>query len=74
MTLRDAKPETEYIVKNINSDDEELNGFLFTLGCYSGERVTVVSKRRSGLVLSIKDGRYNLDNELAGTIEIGEVV
>lgn len=74
MTLRDAKPETEYVVKNINSDDEELNGFLFTLGCYSGERVTVVSKRRSGLVLSVKDGRYNLDNELAGTIEIGEVV
>ncbi len=74
MTLLNALPETEYVVKNINSDDEELNAFLFTLGCYSGERVTVVSKRKSGLVLSIKEGRYNIDNLLAEAIEVEEVV
>ena len=52
------------------TDDEELNSFLFSLGCYSGEPITVISHLKGGCVVSIKDGRYNIDNELAGAIEI----
>ena len=70
MTLLDAKEGEEYIVKSILTDDEELNAFLFTLGCYSGEPITVISRKRRGCVVSIKDGRYNIDNQLAEAIEI----
>ena len=70
MTLRDAIEGQEYIIKEINTDDEELNAFLFSLGCYSGEAITVVTRRRSGCTVSIKDGRYNIDNQLAEAILI----
>lgn len=70
MTLREAEVKREYIVKALNTDDEELNSFLFSLGCYEGEPITVVSRRRSGCVVSIKDGRYSIDNALADAIEI----
>lgn len=70
MTLRTAEEGVEYIVESINSDDEELNGFLFSLGCYSGEPITVIARRKSGCVVSIKDGRYNIDNNLADAIVI----
>ena len=68
MTLLEAQEGIEYIVKEINTDDEELNSFLFTLGCYSGEPITVVSRKRRNSVVSIKDGRYNIDNQLAEAI------
>ncbi len=70
MNLRGAQEGTEYIVKEILTDDEELNAFLFSLGCYSGEPVTVISHRKGGCVVSVKDGRYNIDNELAEAILI----
>jgi len=70
MNLSDAKLGTDVIVKEVITDDEELKGFLFSLGCYSGESVTVVSKKRGGYVVSIKDARYNIDEELAKSIEI----
>ena len=70
MTLHEAEKGKEYIIKGIATADEELNAFLFSLGCYSGEPITVVTRRKSGCVVSIKDGRYNIDNELAGAIEI----
>lgn len=70
MTLLEAMEGTEYIIKEIQTDDEELNGFLFTLGCYSGEPITVVSRKRRNCVVSIKDGRYNIDYLLAEAIEI----
>lgn len=70
MNLTDAVAGVEYIVKDINTDDEELNSFLFSLGCYSGEPVTVISRKRGGCVVSIKDGRYNIDRELAEAISI----
>ena len=70
MTLRDAIEGKEYIIKEINTEDEELNAFLFSLGCYSGETITVVTRRRSGCTVSIKDGRYNIDNQLAEAILI----
>ncbi len=70
MNLTDAIEGKEYIIKNIETDDEELEAFLFSLGCYSGEPITVVSHIKSGCVVSIKDGRYSIDKQLAGAIRI----
>ena len=70
MTLVDANLGEEYIIKNIATDDEELNSFLFSLGCYSGEPITVVSRKRRNCTVSIKDARYNIDNDLAAAISI----
>lgn len=68
MTLAQAQEGMEYIIRAIETDDEELDAFLFSLGCYSGEPITVVSRRRGGCTVSIKDGRYNIDNQLAEAI------
>ena len=68
MNLSVAEEGKEYTVKRIENDDEDLNAFLFSLGCYSGEPVTVVSRRKGGCTVSIKDGRYNIDNQLAEAI------
>ena len=70
MNLTEANLGKEYIVKAILTDDEELDAFLFTLGCYSGEPVTVVSRTKNNCVVSIKDGRYNIDKQLAEAIQI----
>ena len=70
MTLLDAVVGEEYIIKDIVTDDEELNAFLFSLGCYSGEPITVISFKKGGCTVSIKDGRYNIDNDLAEAISI----
>ncbi|MBE5970950.1 MAG: ferrous iron transport protein A [Lachnoclostridium sp.] len=70
MTLLDAQLGEEYIIRDIVTDDEELDAFLFSLGCYSGEPITVVSRKKGGCVVSIKDGRYNIDNQLAEAIII----
>ena len=68
MNLREAQDGKEYIISRIETDDEELNAFLFSLGCYSGEAITVVRHLSGGLVVAIKDGRYNIDNQLAEAI------
>lgn len=70
MNLTEAQIGEEYIIKAIDTGDEELNGFLFTLGCYSGEPITVISRLRGGCVVSIKDGRYNIDKQLAEAIVV----
>ncbi len=70
MNLLDAVEGKEYIIEKIETDDEELEAFLFSLGCYSGEPITVVSHIKSGCVVSIKDGRYSIDKQLAGAIRI----
>ncbi|MBQ4050616.1 MAG: ferrous iron transport protein A [Oscillospiraceae bacterium] len=70
MNLRTAEEGKEYIIQQIDTDDEELDAFLFSLGCYSGEPITVIAHRRSGCVVSIKDARYNIDNQLAEAIII----
>ncbi len=70
MNLKDANVGEEYIIKDIVTDDEELNAFLFSLGCYSGEPITVISHLKGGCVVSIKDARYNIDNDLAAAISI----
>ena len=68
MTLKEATEGMEYTVKKIETGDEELEAFLFSLGCYSGETITVVTQKRSGCVVSIKDARYSIDNQLARAI------
>ena len=70
MNLTSAMEGKEYIIRSIETDDEELNAFLFSLGCYSGEPITVVSRRKGSCTVSIKDGRYNIDNQLAEAIII----
>ena len=70
MNLLDAAEEKEYIIKAIETDDEVLNDFLFSLGCYEGEPITVISHLKGGCIVSIKDGRYTIDNELAAAILI----
>ncbi|MBQ6832599.1 MAG: ferrous iron transport protein A [Oscillospiraceae bacterium] len=68
MTLLNAVEGKEYIIQDIITDDEELNSFLFSLGCYSGEPITVVSRRNTGCVISVKDARYTIDKQLAEAI------
>ena len=70
MNLADAIIGEEYIVKDIGTEDEELESFLFSLGCYSGEPITVISHIKGGCVVSIKDARYNIDTDLAKAISI----
>ncbi len=72
MTLRNAQAGREYIVDRIETDDEELDAFLFSLGCYAGEPITVVAHRRGGMTVSIKDGRYSIDPQLADAIFVKE--
>lgn len=68
MSLCEAMIGKDVVVKEVSTNDEELEGFLFSLGCYSGEAITVVSKKRGSYVLSIKDARYNIDEDLARAI------
>lgn len=70
MTLLEASTGVEYIIRDIKTDDEEVKNFLFTLGCYSGEPITLVRQERNNSVVSIKDARYNIDNDLATAIAI----
>ena len=70
MSLDQAVLGTEYIIKDISTNDEEMKSFLFSLGCYSGEPITVVSRKKNNCVVSIKDGRYNIDIDLAKAISI----
>ena len=70
MKLVEANIGEEYVIKDIVTDDEELNAFLFSLGCYSGEPITVVSRIKGGCVVSIKDARYSIDKALGEAIEV----
>ena len=70
MTLVDVNIGQEYIVRDISTGDEELDAFLFSLGCYSGEPITVISRKKSGCVVSIKDARYSIDKYLAAAISV----
>lgn len=70
MNLWQADNGVEYIIDQIETDDEELDAFLFSLGCYAGEPITVVSHMKGGCVVSIKDGRYTIDNQLAEAIKV----
>ena len=71
--LREAQEGTEYIIRTISTNDGELDAFLLSLGCFSGEPITVVSRRSSNCTVAIKDGRYTIDNQLAEAIEVGQI-
>ena len=73
MNLRETLEGKEYIIRSIITEDEELDAFLFSLGCFSGEPITVVSRRRSNCTVAIKDGRYTIDNQLAEAIQVGQI-
>ena len=68
MTLKDAQIGKTCIIRSVETEDEELDAFLFSLGCYSGEPITLISRRRGGCTVSVKDGRYNIDDQLAEAI------
>ena len=70
MNLKDAQVGIEYIIKDITTYDDELDAFLFSLGCYAGEPITVISQKKGGCIVSIKDSRYSIDNQLARAISI----
>lgn len=70
MNLTNAQAGSEYVIRDIVTDDAEMDAFLFSLGCYAGEPVTVISQLRGGCIISVKDGRYTIDNELASAIAI----
>ena len=72
MDLTQAQLGKEYIIRDVSTQDAELNSFLFTLGCYSGEPITVISHLRESYVVSVKDGRYNMDRNLAQAIQLQE--
>lgn len=72
MNLLSAKEGEEYIIRAIETDDEDMNAFLFSLGCYSGEPITVISRRKGSCVVAIKDGRYSIDSQLAEAIIISD--
>ena len=72
MNLLNVEIEKEYIIENVKTDDEELNAFLFSLGCYSGEPVTVIRHIRAGCIITIKDSRYTIDKNLAKAITVRE--
>ena len=70
MKLTDAVEGKEYLIRQIDTDDEEMNAFLFSLGCYSGEKITVISHIKGGCIVAIKDARYNFDRQLSDAIII----
>ena len=70
MKLSLAEERKEYIIQSIETSDDELNSFLFSLGCYEGEPITVIARRKSGMTVSIKDGRYSIDLALAEAISL----
>lgn len=70
MFLSNGAEQKKYLITNIKTDDEEIKSFLFSLGCYSGESITVISKKKKGLIISVKDARYSIDMQLADYIKI----
>ncbi len=70
MSLAKGKLNTPYTVNSVNTDQEDIREFLFTLGCYPGEKVTIISKLASNYVINIKDARYSIDEDLAQAIMV----
>jgi len=72
VTLKDGQAGKDYIVEQILTNDEEMDSFLFSLGCYSGETVSLIKFIKGGCVISVKNGRYHIDDQLAGAIRVRE--
>lgn len=70
MSLWEAEIGKENVITALKTEDAELNEFLFTLGCYEGEKVTLISRRHGTCVIALKDSRYSIDKLLASAILI----
>ena len=70
MNLKNVQVGIEYIIKDITTNDDELDAFLFSLGCYVVEPITVISQKKGGCIVSIKESRYSIDNQLAQAISV----
>ena len=70
MPLSEALSEKNYIITSISTDDEEFTSFLFTLGCYSGEKISLISRKKNSCTIGVKDAKYNIDTALAQVIEV----
>lgn len=70
MTINDATEGREYVIRQIESDDEEMKSFLFTLGCYEGEKITLKIRRRGVIIINLKDAKYSIDRNLAEAIKV----
>ena len=70
LDLTNADLNTPYTIKRINAREEGMKEFLFALGCYEGEKVTVISVLAQNIVIHVKDARYSIDEDLARAILI----
>ena len=70
MNLMNSQIGKEYTVRQLQTNDPELEAFLFSLGCYSGEPITVIARRRRSCTIAVKDGRYAIDDKLAAAISV----
>jgi len=70
MALSKAMLNTTYTVNGVNTDYDDIRDFLFTLGCYPGEKITIISKLASNYIINIKDARYSIDEDLANAIMV----
>ena len=73
MNIMTAREGMEHIIERVQTGDEALENFLFTLGCYAGEPITVIARRWGSCTVAIKDGRYNMDTRLAKAISLREM-
>lgn len=69
-SLTEADINQEYIIKDVVTNDSELKNFLFTLGCYTGEPITLISTLSENFIITVKDARYSIDSDLAEAIYI----
>lgn len=71
MQLSQATVGQTYKVNRIEGK-EKVQKFLFTLGCFEGEEITLISKLAGNYIVNIKDSRYALDEKMARTIILDE--
>ena len=69
-TLANASFNKTYEIKEIRTSQEALEDFLFTLGCYKGEKITLINILSDNYVIVVKDARYSIDEVLAKAIII----
>jgi len=74
MNISNCELHTEYIIASIIATEADMKDFLFTLGCYPGETVVLISRLPSMYVVAIKNSRYSIDDDLARAICLREPV
>ncbi|MDW7685284.1 MAG: FeoA family protein [Bacillota bacterium] len=68
--LTHADINLPYVIKGIDAHDEGTKDFLFTLGCFEGEKVTVITVLADNYIINLKNARYSIDKGLAKAILI----